>query len=109
MTLTEEAGHIFDHIKRRATDFKLAFGGSFTKEQPAVQHVLVYLANFCRAGETCVATDPKTGKVDVEKTLILEGRREVFLLISNYLNLTPSQLYAIYTGHQFKVGDDNGG
>lgn len=69
--------------------FRRAFGSY------AGQAVLIDLARFCRAGETCVIAG------DHDRTLILEGRREVFLRIQEHLRLQPEQLYALYAGQNF--------
>lgn len=78
----------FNFLRRRKVDYQLAF------KSPAGQSVLVDLAKFCRADQSCFHEDPRLHAV-------LEGRREVFLRIQQHLNLTPEQLYAIYAGHQF--------
>jgi hypothetical protein len=101
MSENENPFHIFEFIKRRKINFQLACN------QPAMQEMLIDLAKFCRAGETSVVKD-KLGKVDVEQTLLLEGRREVWLRIQNHLNLNTQQLYFLFTGKQFNTGDDNG-
>lgn len=98
MSISEEAGRLFDFFKRRKTNYQLACN------QPATQEMLIDLAQFCRANETCVVLD-SSGRVDDAFTKILEGRREVWLRIEQHLNLTPSQLYLLYTGKQFKLED----
>ena len=98
--MNEQAGRLFDFFKRRKVNYQLACS------QPAMQELLIDLAAFCRANETCILLD-NTGKVDVERTHILEGRREVWLRIQQHLNLTPSQLYQLYTGKQFNPGEAN--
>jgi|SRR5665213_510356 len=98
MGLTEGAAKIFEQIRRRKIDYKLACS------QPAMQRMLIDLADFCRAGETCAALDGN-GKIDVERTLILEGRREVWLRMMNHCNLSTTKLYALMTGHEFNPGD----
>ena len=99
MALTEDAARTFDFLKRRKVNYQLACN------QPAMQEMLIDLAKFCCAGETCVIKD-KTGKVDVEQTLICEGRREVWCRIQNHLNLNTQQLYFLFTGKQFNIGED---
>lgn len=78
----------YDFLRRRKVDYQLAF------KSPAGQAVLIDLAKFCRADESCWHDDPRLHAV-------LEGRREVWLRIQRHLNLTPDQLYALYAGHQF--------
>ena len=69
---------------------------------PAGQNVLIDLAEFCRASET-------TFHKDARLHALLEGRREVFLRIVNFLNLTAEQIYLLSTGKQFnpREEDDN--
>lgn len=80
----------FDFIRRRKRDYQLTF-----KQSMSGQAVLVDLAKFCRANETCVIPDSQ------RMTDVLEGRREVFLRIQQHLNLSDEQLYAIFAGHPF--------
>lgn len=71
---------------------KTAYQLTYQVEQPANVDVLIDLARFCRANETCVV------KGDRDMTLVLEGRREVWLRIQQHLGLTTEQLTALYTG-----------
>lgn len=50
------------------------------------QAVLKDLAEFCRADKTTFHADPRVHAV-------LEGRREVWLRIQKYLNLSPDELW----------------
>jgi len=65
--------------------YQLAFGTDAGKA------VLADLMPFCRAKETCVIPG------DRDRTYVLEGRREVYLRIRDYLDLTPEQLVERYT------------
>ncbi len=49
------------------------------------------LAEFCRANETCFASDPRVHAR-------LEGRRDVWLRIQEHIHLNPDQLMAIRLG-----------
>lgn len=69
----------------RKSAYQLAFGSV------AGASVLDDLAVFCRARETCVVPG------DRDRTVVLEGRREVYLRIQDYLDLTPEQLVQINT------------
>lgn len=60
---------------------------------PWGEATLADLAWFCRADETCVIPG------DHDRTLLLEGRREVWLRIQEYLNYTPEQLFALKQRH----------
>ena len=99
MALTERDGRWFDFFKRRGVTYKLA------ANQPAFQDMLIDLAVFCRANETCIVKDAQ-GKVDKDQTLILEGRREVWLRIQNHTKLNAQQLFSLYTGRQFNPGEE---
>ena len=78
----DEALKIFADTKRA---YQLAFNS------PAGEAVLIDIAPFCRARETCVVPG------DSDKTYVLEGRRETYLRIKDYLELTVEQLRDKYT------------
>ncbi len=59
--------------------------------------VLIDLAEFCRANETCFHQDPRVHAA-------LEGRREVWLRIQEHIHLTPAQLVALRQGRPLKIG-----
>jgi len=71
------------------TDCKRAYQLAFNT--PAGEAVLIDLKPFCRAAETCVVPG------DRDRTYVLEGRREVYLRIRDYLDLSPQQLVEKYT------------
>lgn len=71
------------------TDCKRAYVMAFNT--PAGEAVLRDMMPFCRARETCVVPG------DRDRTYVLEGRREVYLRIRDYLDLTPEQLLEKYT------------
>lgn len=79
----------FDFLRGRKRAYQLAL------TSPAGLEVLEDLARFCRANETCVVPGDPT------LTAILEGRREVWLRIQQHLNLTPAQLFELYSGRPF--------
>lgn len=58
------------------------------------------LAKFCRAGETCVVPG------DRDLSYVMEGRRQVFLRIQNFLERTPDELVVLYTRAQDGGTDD---
>lgn len=79
-----------DFLRRRKRNYQLCF------HQPAGQEVLIDLAKFCRAAES-------TFHEDARLHAVLEGRREVWLRITNHLNLSPEQLYSLFAGQQFPI------
>jgi len=74
----------------RKTAYQLTLGGI----SPAHKVVLTDLAFFCRANESCVVAG------DRDKTLMLEGRREVWLRIQQHLNFNTEQLFQLYGGQR---------
>jgi hypothetical protein len=94
----EQQWRTLDHVRERRLNYQLA------ANQPATQQMLIDLATFCRANETCLVKD-KNGAIDQTATFILEGRREVWLRIQAHLNLTSKQLFMLLTGRQFNPGE----
>jgi hypothetical protein len=86
-------------LEQGKRDFQLCFN------TPAGQSVLMYFADFCRAAESCVAIGAKGAPIDLHRTLVLEGRREVFLEIQKFLNLQPEHLFLLATGRPYRTGD----
>jgi hypothetical protein len=78
-----------DEAKQIFTDCKRAYQLAFNT--PAGQAVLTDLSPFCRVRETCVVPG------DRDRTYVLEGRREVYLRIRDYLDLTVEELVEKYT------------
>lgn len=74
-----------DFVRGRKATYQLTFNN------PHGHAVLIDLAKFCRAAETCFHPDPRLHAV-------AEGRREVWLRIAQHLNLSSEQLYALYEG-----------
>lgn len=69
----------------RSGAYRRALGG----KSPEQQEVLQDLAKFCRFNTTCFHADARIHAA-------LEGRREVFQRIIDYLQLTPEQLAQLY-------------
>ena len=72
-------------LMRRRTAYQVTFRGPVAKE------VLKDLARFCRAHKSTYHDDPRAHAV-------AEGRREVWLRIANHLQLTPDDLWSLYSG-----------
>lgn len=62
---------------------------------PYADVVLKDLARFCRAHES-------TFNPDARAHAVAEGRREVWLRLQNHLQLTPDQLWELYSGRPAK-------
>jgi len=71
------------------TDCKRAYQLTFGTE--AGKAALADLAKLCRANENAALPG------DHDRTWALIGRREVYLYIKDYLDLTPEQLVEKYT------------
>jgi len=71
------------------TQRKRAYVQTFNIESVAVQAVLKDLATFCRANKSTFHKNDRAHAV-------LEGRREVWLRIQSYLNLSPEELWENY-------------
>lgn len=81
-------------LTRRATAYRFVFG---TQDRNA-RVVLEDLARFCRAVKSTAHADPYVAAR-------LDGRREVWLRISEHLNLTTDDLYRLYGGVQKTPGE----
>ena len=82
-----------DEFKER---LRLALGGrahqyKLTFRSPPGEAVMEDLARFCRAHESTFHADPRMHAV-------AEGRREVWLRIQNHLQLSPDELWKLYSG-----------
>lgn len=75
---------LFDDAISLLTEKKKAFEFTFNDSVHA-EIVLKDLAKFCRADKSTFHSDPRIHAV-------LEGRREVWLRIQKYLNLTPEEI-----------------
>lgn len=69
-------------LRRKQESYQAVFQG------PQADVVLDDLAQFCRASESTFHPDPRLAAM-------LDGRREVFLRIQEYLKLPPEALLAI--------------
>lgn len=88
MPTREEIHKADDRITADARNYRFTFG------TPTGQKVLSDLAAFCCADVTSI-TEYENG-IDVYQTIRLEGRREVWLRIQRFMNLTPDQLFKIF-------------
>lgn len=79
---------IMEKVKIFLTSRKRAYQFTFN-DGPHAQAVLRDLARFCRATDTTFHENERVHAV-------LEGRREVFLRIQNYLQLSPDDLWEKY-------------
>ena len=76
---------LFERFWNRRNNYRAAF------HSEAGMKVLADLREFCRADTSCVVV-AKDGKIDTHATVLAEGRREVWLRITETLNLTDEQL-----------------
>lgn len=83
---------LFEKVREALMGRRTAYVQTF--RGPVAHVVLKDLARFCRAHESTVHPDEKA-------MLVLQGRREVWLRIQNHLNLSPEQLWELYSGRPF--------
>jgi len=81
------ADAIRNFLHRRRHAYNTTFRG------PVAEEVLADLAKFCRAHESTAAPDAASAAR-------LDGRREVWLRIQQHLNLSPEDLWRLYTKPQ---------
>jgi hypothetical protein len=79
----------WDKIKIFLHGRKRAYQMVFSSENQYTKVVLADLAKFCRAESSTFNADPRIHAA-------LEGRREVFLRITQHLHLTPDELFKLY-------------
>ena len=80
---------ILDRVRTFLTTRKQAYVRVFGHDTIETRIVLADLAKFCRANQTTFLEDPRAHAA-------LEGRREVFLRIQTYLELSPDELWELY-------------
>ena len=110
MSADDIVGRTFAFLRERKRAYQLAFGNrsvvrgaraaykSALRENYAGQAVLIDLAKFCRANETTF--HPTQG---ARVQAILEGRRQVWLRITQHLHLTHEELFALYNGANIQI------
>lgn len=82
-------------------DRRLAYANVFGKKDDIATDIVIKdLAKFCRAHESTFHKDPRMHAV-------LEGRREVWLRIQEYLQLTIEQIYQTHKIAELKEKDDD--
>lgn len=81
--IMEQLRYAYDYLSGRQRAYIVTF------RAPGARRVLADLAKFCRANESTFDEDHRVHAV-------LEGRREVWLRISQHLNLSPEELWRIY-------------
>lgn len=84
-------------IKKRLDSISFSYKRVFDMNNKDVEIVLKDLARFCRAHES-------TFNADQRLHAALEGRREVWLKIQEYLNLQVDEIYAFHKAKQIGKG-----
>ncbi len=88
MSLTEK---IYEKSRNFLLGRRTAYIRVFDFDNVNSQAVLADLFKFCRAEESTFHIDPRIeGRLD--------GRREVWLRIQHHLQLSPEQLWVLYSG-----------
>lgn len=86
---SDAAQRVINFLRLRKKAYQLTFGNNM-----ASQEVLIDLAKFCRADESVYHPNQRL-------TDIMIGRNEVWLRITQHLNLTGEQLAALYNGQSY--------
>lgn len=79
---------IFSEAKALLSQKKRSYDVVFDNESIDARAVLKDLAEFCRANTPTFNSDPRIHA-------LLEGRREVWLRIQKYIQLTPDELWEL--------------
>lgn len=74
---------------------RIAYHAVFGKRTPAVDFVLADLRKFCRATVSTTVVSRVTGAVDPIASAQAEGRREVWLHITQHINLSDADIYKL--------------
>lgn len=86
---------------RKLHHVAFAYNRVFEKNSPYTETVLKDLAKFCRAHQSTFLPDARSHAV-------LEGRREVWLKIQEYLQMTPEEIYKLHTIKEIIPKGENG-
>ncbi len=86
-------------FKRMLQGRLFAYNRVFDPKNQYTRTVLFDLAKFCRAHETCFHPD-------VRVHANLEGRREVWLRIQEYLQLSEDEIYELHKIKEIKEPED---
>ena len=78
-------------VRRALLTRRYAYQKTFDPNGVQSGAVLKDLARFCRAHES-------THEANERDSLIFEGRRQVWLRIQEHLQLSPGQLWSLYSG-----------
>lgn len=95
--LKERAEAAFKFVRMRRHYYRL----TFKPTNSAAQQVLSDLSRFCRARESTFSTDPY-------KMALMQGRYEVWLRITQHLNLSDAKLFDLYSGSNIEVAELEG-
>jgi len=87
---------------RGIDSLSIAYNKVFDRKNQFTKDVLKDLASFCRAHESTFHQDPRLHAV-------LEGRREVWLRIEQYLELTTSELYELHKIREVRKPNETSG
>lgn len=87
-----------EKFRRRLRGKTVAYARVFDRNSVFTSEVLADIAKFCRAHETTFHADPRIHAV-------LEGRREVWLMIERNLNLSPEELLELYKIRELNEGE----
>jgi hypothetical protein len=73
--------------------------------QSAIE-ALAHLRRFCYMDRGSIKVSQKSGQIDPYAMALIEGRREVFMLIEQHIKLDDSDLQRLIKQHSNEVYDD---
>jgi len=79
---------------------KVAYNKVFDRNNVYTDAVLKDLAKFCRAHKSTFLPDARASAV-------LEGRREVWLMIQEYLELEVEEIYSLHAVKEYRSDNEN--
>lgn len=80
--------------------FRAVFIGDDGKPSPAAAIVLGRLAKFCHANRTTLKVSFTRQQTDPLATAAAEGRREVWMLLQQYLSLDEADVLRAISAHE---------
>lgn len=89
---------VVDRIKILLRDRSYAYKKVFDLNDRSARLVLLDLARFCRAHETTFHKDERIHAA-------LEGRKEVWMRIQEYMHLNADQLMELHKAHYLPKGE----
>lgn len=89
-----------DKLMRRRNAWRDMTRGQDGELTPAAVEALAHLRRFCYMDRGSVKVSPRSGMIDPHAMALIEGRREVFMLIEQSIKLTDGDIQRLIQQHQ---------